>query len=571
MYFFYCLSAVAQKKLGATEVITPESDNLHGDGVMTRSRLKRLSESNTKDVCKNRKMSFGTPSSSVNSITTRRALLRSLTESPEKVSVTPKSTSNRKSRRSILSEAKSITSSGDNSVIHERRRPRIDKSLKSDNDGEQHVTNAGGSVSVALFNAVENQDSQVTITISGLCSNLKSVVLVNDTVKNGTKECNDTNSKVNSPLRVTELVDGPLILSNNYELSPNCSQKQRKVKKSRKSKSSPSNKNEWDVSTISEPITELENGMDVVKSPQKLNKHKTYGNPIVSISPLPAEIYESVKSPDYTGSRETHSKNSTDTESALVDKACEVNKRSDTDVYEPQDVSGSSAEKTHKKEEKFEKYNETEGDEILEDIEAGRLDSDKEISVRKSTDTDSVSAASTRKEHKQSGMKSPIWEGTSSENHYISNNSIQDSGSQTKCMENSCGVKSSPVYKTHMRKEMRSESSEPDSDAESRKAIMESAQKRIIQNISTSESESKKLVKPFTKSTRPKDTSDSDSAPENMSFSAGRQLVMESLKNAVESVQREKHRRKEKRKERLEKYKQQKEEKVCYTCTDVNC
>jgi hypothetical protein len=47
-----------------------------------------------------------------------------------------------------------------------------------------------------------------------------------------------------------------------------------------------------------------------------------------------------------------------------------------------------------------------------------------------------------------------------------------------------------------------------------------------------------------------------------MSFSTGRQLAMESLKNAVESIQREKRRRKEKRKQRLETYKQQKEEKV---------
>lgn len=72
----------------------------------------------------------------------------------------------------------------------------------------------------------------------------------------------------------------------------------------------------------------------------------------------------------------------------------------------------------------------------------------------------------------------------------------------------------------------------------------------------------KELVKPRTKSTRPKDGSDSDSAPENMSFSTGRHLVMESLKNAVDSIQRERRRRKEKRKQRLEKYKQQKEEKV---------
>lgn len=84
-----------------------------------------------------------------------------------------------------------------------------------------------------------------------------------------------------------------------------------------------------------------------------------------------------------------------------------------------------------------------------------------------------------------------------------------------------------------------------------------------------SETAPKKSVKPRTKSTKPKDASDSDSAPENMSFNTGRQLVIESLKNAVDSIQREKRRRKEKQKQRLEKYKQQKEEKVWwlwYTC-----
>lgn len=77
-----------------------------------------------------------------------------------------------------------------------------------------------------------------------------------------------------------------------------------------------------------------------------------------------------------------------------------------------------------------------------------------------------------------------------------------------------------------------------------------------------SETAPKKLMKRPTRSTRPKDVSDSDSAPENMSFSTGRQLVMESLKNAVDSIQREKRRIKEKRKQRFEKYKQQKEEKL---------
>lgn len=529
---------------------------------MTRSRLKRLSQSNTKEVCENTKISFVTPSRSGNSATTCHVLLKPLTESPEK-SVTPKSTSSRISRRSILLDAKNVSSSGENSLVQVRRSTRKYKSLKSDNDCEQHVTNAGGSVNIALYNAVEKQDSHVTITISGLCSNLKSVVLINDSVKNVTKESDDTDSKINSSLSGTETLDGSLILSSNCEMSPNYSQKQKMIKKSRTSKSQ-SNKNERNLSAVSEPNTELENEMDVVKSPQKFNRHNTYENPIVRISPLPAGISECLKSPDDIGSREGHSKDSSETESALIDKACEVNKINDTDVHKLQDVSGSSAEKTHDEEEKFENYNENEGNEILDDIEAERFDSNEEIGVHKSADTESVSAASTRKEQEQSGTQSPICEGMSSENLCVSNNSEKDSpGSQNKCLEDNYEVKSSPVCKTQMRKEMRSDSSERDSDAESRKAIMESAQKRIIQNISTSESESKKLAKPLAKSRRPDDSSDSDSAPENMSFSAGRQLVMESLKNAAESVQKEQQRKKEKRKERLEKFKQQKEEKVC--------
>lgn len=562
-YFHVCFSTAAQKKRGTTEIITPEVDKLHSDagmsGVMTRSRLKRLSESNIKEVCENRKMLFGTPPRSENSTTTRRSLLRSRTGSPEKLSLTPKCTSSRKSRRSILLEAENVTSFEDNSVTREIRRLRNDRSLTSDN-GEQYVTNAGGSVSVALYNNV--QDNHVKITISGLCNNLKSVVLVNDAVGKGTEKSDDRNSKINSQLRGTELLDGSLIYYD-CEQSPGSSQKERKAKKSRKSISSPSNKNEWTISTISETVTELEHEMDVEKSPQNFTIHEANGKPAGKISPLPTEMYEFMKLPI------TQSKNSSDTESASVDNACEMNKTNDTDVYEPRNVLESSAEKTHKKKEKFEKYNERGSDEILEDIEAGGLDSDDDISLCKSTDADDASAVKTIQE--ENGTKSPVLQVISSENR-ISNNSVQDSASsQTKCVENNYENKSSPIHKTQIRKDSRIESSEPDSDAESRKAIMESAQKRIIQNISTSESESRKFVKPFTKSASLEDTSDSDSAPEDISFSTGRQLVMESLKNATESIQREKCRRKEKRKERLEKYKQQKEEKVCSTYIDGNC
>lgn len=98
--------------------------------------------------------------------------------------------------------------------------------------------------------------------------------------------------------------------------------------------------------------------------------------------------------------------------------------------------------------------------------------------------------------------------------------------------------------------------SDSDSDAESRKAIMESAQRRIEQNLSTSESESR-----FLQRIQPS-LSDSDSAPDCVSFQASSRAASESLKNAVQSIQRDKQRRKEKRRARLEMLKIQKEEKV---------
>ena len=263
-------------------------------------------------------------------------------------------------------------------------------------------------------------------------------------------------------VKSTEPRDCPSLTSNGDESSPSNSHKESKLKNSRKSKSSPPSKNEWTISKVPEGTTELGNEKSEMKPPQKFDKCKSGENPIMTISQLPAEIQECPKSVFFIGERKTWLKNLSDIESALADKACEVNNTSDGD-------------------------------------------------------------------------------------------------SETRQLESNHNVKISPIRKSKMTKEVRSESSECDSDAESRKAIMESAQRRIIQTISTSESESKKYVRPCTMSTG-SDTS--DSVPEAMSFSAGRQLVMESLKNAADSIQREKHRRKEKRKERLEKYKQQKEEKV---------
>ncbi|GLH01889.1 Uncharacterized protein GBIM_07932 [Gryllus bimaculatus] len=105
---------------------------------------------------------------------------------------------------------------------------------------------------------------------------------------------------------------------------------------------------------------------------------------------------------------------------------------------------------------------------------------------------------------------------------------------------------------------------EVDSDAESRRAIMESAQRRIEQNLSTSESDSR-LIRgmhtPMAHSSK-NDSSESDSAPEAVSFSNARQDAMDTIKSAAEHVKREKQRLKERRKARLEMLKQQKEEKL---------
>jgi hypothetical protein len=264
-------------------------------------------------------------------------------------------------------------------------------------------------------------------------------------------------------LKSTEPQDGPSLAFNGDESFPSNSHKESKLKNSIKSKSSRSNKNKWTISKVPEGTPELGNVMPEVKPPQKFDKCKNGGNPIMTVSRLPAEFEVCPKSV-VIRQKETQLKNLGDTESVLVDKAYDINNTSDSD-------------------------------------------------------------------------------------------------SETRRLESNHNAKSSPILESKRTKEVISESSESDSDAESRKAIMESAQRRIMQNISTSESESKKCVRPRTVSSG-SDTS--DSAPEVMSFSAGRQLVMESLKNAADSIQREKQRIKEKRKERLEKYKQQKEEKVCY-------
>ena len=685
-------------------------------GIMTRSRLKQLCDSTGK--------MYGTSESSANM---RRALLRCFEDLPGTASQESICPSNKKSQKNTLLEAGSVTPSDNDSVIRESQSLRIERSLKSDNE-EQDCSNAHKSVSVALYNASETESPFVTVTVSGLCNNVKAAIMIHD-VKKGSKEVCDTDFKVNSsllttnddeqslkhskierkaiksrkksrpslnknewtvtavsehitecgnesdvvkfpqesdevPLRNTELTSGPSVSSTNDELSPNNSQKERQIKKSRKSKSPP-NKNGSAVSTAQEHITELENEMYEVNSPQKFKRRKNMWNSTVHISPLAAKFEECMKSGSIRYG-ETPLKNSTDLES---DTKSEVN--TPLSGLEPLDcplipsnkgepspdysARERKAQKSRKGNSSLLKGNEGTDTTVLEHI----IAFENEIGVVKSYQTsDKCSLKSTEPQdgpsltsngdesspsnsHKESKLKnsrkskssppnknewniSTVPEGTTELGNEMSKvqtpqkfdkcknrgnpimtvsqlpaeteecpksvvireretqlqnlsdtesaladkacgvNNTSDSDSETRQVESNHNAKSSPILKSKKTKEVRSESSESDSDAESRKAIMESAQRRIIQNISTSESESKKYVQPHTVSTG-SDTS--DSVPEAISFSAGRQLVMESWQNAADSIQMEKHRRKEKRKERLEKYKQQKEEKVFYIYT----
>jgi hypothetical protein len=623
-----------------------------------------------------------------------------------------------------LLEAKSVTPSHNDSVIDESRSLRKDNSLKSDNNDKQDCTNAHKSVSVALYNASGKDNPFVTVTVSGLCDNVKAAIMIHD-IKKGRDEVYDTDCKISSlllssndeqspkhskkdrkaiksrkksrsslnenewtvtavseditecgnatdvvkfpqdpdegPLRNTDLLVGPSVSSTNDELSPNNSQKETKIKESRKSKSSPQNENGSTVPTAQGHITELENEMCKVKPAQKFNRAKNMWNPVVHISPFTAEFEERQKS-DSMRCGETPLKNSTDLGS---DTNSEVNTplsgleplecplvSSDNDEPSPNySVTERKGKKSRKQKSSllsgnewivtavsghitaFE--NETEGVKFCQDSDRCSLKSTEPPDVASMTsDGDESLPSNSHKEtdlqnsrknkslppNKNEWPSPTVPEGTTELGNEIRElkspqkfnkcknrgnpimtisqlpveiekcaesvvcirkretqlknlsdtesalvdkacevNKTSDSDSETRHVEGNHKGRNSPVCKSRMTKEVRSDSSESDSDAESRKAIMESAQRRIIQNISTSESESKIFVQPRTKSTG-SDTS--DSVPEALSFSAGRQLVMESLKNAAESIQREKHRRKEKWKQRLEKYKQQKEDKV---------
>ncbi|XP_049863739.1 SAFB-like transcription modulator isoform X1 [Schistocerca gregaria] len=120
-----------------------------------------------------------------------------------------------------------------------------------------------------------------------------------------------------------------------------------------------------------------------------------------------------------------------------------------------------------------------------------------------------------------------------------------------------------PPFLLRMRPTMNEEPVDSDSDAESRKAIMLSAQRRIEQNLSTTDSEGRRFSSHQTPTSSLPDAEDSDDAPpESMTFEAGRNTATESLRDAVESIRRDRQRRKEKRRARLEKLRQQKEEKL---------
>lgn len=356
-------------------------------------------------------------------------------------------------------------------------------------------------------------------------------------------------------LKNTEPLDVPSDASNCSESSPHNSQKERKLKNSRRSKLSPPNENEGIIPSVPECTTESGNEICEVKSSQKFKQCKNMGNPFVAISRLPAEIEECLKSGVCISKRKTQLKNHT--ESALTDKAYEANKTSDENLQE--NVMEISIEKTCRTEKKLTVCEEQKGNKILEDVAIEMLASDEEVGELKSTGTNSASVVGPEKEQETSGTESPVQQYMYSENKLCNIPVHISPDSETRHVGSNHKGKNLPLPGSKMTKELGSKSSESDSDTESRKAIMESAQRRIIRNISTSESESKKFMQPHTESTG-SDTS--ESVPEAMSFSAGRQLAMESLKNVAESIQKEKHRRKEKRKQRLEKYKQQKEEKV---------
>lgn len=707
----------AGEKRGASEVITPKLDSLCNDagmsGIMTRSRLKQLCDSTGK--------LYGASEKSANM---RRALLRCFEDLPGTASLESTCPSNKKSQKDTLLEAESVTPSDNDSIIRESQSLRIERSLKSDNDNEQDCTNTHKSVSVALYNASEVESPYVTVTVSGLCDNIKAAIMIHD-VKKGSKEVCDTDFKVNSSLletnddelspnhskkerkaikarkksrsslnknewtvtdvsehvtecgngsdvvkfpqesdevslRNTELTNGPSVSFTNDELSPNNSQKESQISKSRNSKSPPPpNKNGSAVPTAQEHITEFENEMCKVKSPQKFNRCKNMWNPAVRISPLAAEFEERMQSGSIRCG-ETPLRNPTDLESHTESEVntplsglepldrplIQSNKGEPSPEYS---TTEKKAQKSRKGNSSLLKGNEKAVTTVSEHITAFENEigvvksyqgSDK-CSLKSTEPQDGPSLTSNGDEsspsnsHKESKLKnskksksslpnknewtiSKVPEGTTELGNEMSEtkipqkfdkcknggnpimtisqlpaeiefpksvvireretqlknlsdtesaladkargvNNTSDSDSETRQVEGSHNAKSSPLRKSKQTKKVRSESSESDSDAESRKAIMESAQRRIIQNISTSESESKKYVRPHTVSTG-SDTS--DSVPEAMSFSAGRQLVMESWQNAADSIQREKHRRKEKRKERLEKYKQQKEEKL---------
>ncbi|XP_049811528.1 uncharacterized protein LOC126257526 isoform X2 [Schistocerca nitens] len=164
---------------------------------------------------------------------------------------------------------------------------------------------------------------------------------------------------------------------------------------------------------------------------------------------------------------------------------------------------------------------------------------------------------------------------TKEEQHNISGKSsvINSSGSIAKTsllphegIPSCSGGKTSevrPPFLLRMRPTMNEEPVDSDSDAESRKAIMLSAQRRIEQNLSTTDSEGRRFSSHQTPTSSLPDAEDSDDAPpESMTFEAGRNTATESLRDAVESIRRDRQRRKEKRRARLEKLRQQKEEKL---------
>ncbi|XP_069704485.1 micronuclear linker histone polyprotein-like [Periplaneta americana] len=593
-----------KKKLEISEAkISSKSNSVQSEnmvGVVTRSQ-KRLSV----NIAKNETPSSTSKTSRSASKTrnsSRRALLESLEESSGNAS-TPQSTTKRKIQDKTPEDATTLSGSRPTSVSRVRRSSRNTKFLSS-NDGttpvkkDNRISNStskrkeskGRHIKKADLNDVQVESDTVEDNVkkenkkTGANRSLRSKKLLNFSPPVTDKQNKKTNSKRKSfpteedKALVLVLSDHDIEVENEGEITS--SKKSDKAEIMNLSSSSPGIKPEGGRGGGEEEEEEEEEAVETFNSSDEPSK-KT--------SEIEAQSDTKSRMPPMNASNEgldekrqtSYDKFNRNTESE--NETCKVKsskkaKGSNNDCSPGVSTSAVTSHKPqlgicnkidseflseHKtcSDDEYVKYDspsddfneeatkdcsEKKCDEFMEEVESG-------VRVLQSTSIKKDTNISPKKEidSTQIGLPSPPGD------QQCYNASESPGHTKKRVVHSNPKVNSCLVLKTQVKK---SESSDSDSDAESRKAIMESAQKRIIQNISTSESESRKFVKPLLKSSKQKISSDSDSAPENISFSAGRKLAMDSLKNAVESIQLEKQRRKEKRKQRLEKYKQQKEE-----------